>query len=272
VTLIAGQLTALVVLLVLQHTLSKAALEAWGWRIPFAIGGLLAIVVFWIRTGLDETRSYLQAAKETARRGQTMTLLREHPRESAIILTLTAAGSLAFYAYTTYMQKFLVNTAGFGKDTATQIMAAVLVAYMLMQPVVGWASDHIGRKTTMAAGLALGAVATYPAMTAIAHAQSAGLAFALILLLVACHSGYSAVNAAVKAELFPAHIRALGVALPYAIANALFGGTAEYIAQWLKKVHLESGFYVYVAVVMLIAAVAAIRLRNTNVTSLIAED
>jgi MHS family alpha-ketoglutarate permease-like MFS transporter len=272
VTLIGGQLTALVVLVVVQHLLSKSALEAWGWRIPFAIGGLLAIVVFWIRTGLDETRAYLNAAKDTPRRGQTMSLLREHPRETAAILTLTAAGSLSFYAYTTYMQKFLVNTSGFDKDTATAIMAGVLVIYMLVQPLVGWASDHVGRKTTMAVGLGAGALATYPVMSAIAGAHSAGLAFGLILLLVACHSGYSAVNAAVKAELFPAHVRALGVALPYALANAMFGGTAEYVAGWLKKLHVESGFYVYVAVVMAVAAVVAVRLRNTNVTSLIVED
>ncbi|HEV7384949.1 MAG TPA: MFS transporter [Phenylobacterium sp.] len=271
-TLIGGQVMALAVLVVLQHVLSKAALEAWGWRIPFAIGGVLAIVVFWIRTGLDETRAYLRAAAETAQRGQTMALFREHPREFAIVLVLTASGSLAFYAYTTYMQKFLVNTAHFSKDTGTAIMAGVLVLYMLIQPAIGWLSDHVGRKTTMAVGLGLGAIATYPVMTAISHTTSALAAFGLVMVLVLCHSGYSAVNAVVKAELFPARVRALGVALPYALANALFGGTAEYVAEWLKRAKIESGFYVYVAVVMLIGAVAAVRLRNTNVTSLIADD
>jgi MHS family alpha-ketoglutarate permease-like MFS transporter len=271
-TLIGGQVMALVVLVVLQHVLSKAALEAWGWRIPFAIGGVLAIVVFWIRTGLDETHAYLRAAAGTARRGQTMALFREHPREFAIVLVLTSAGSLAFYAYTTYMQKFLVNTAHFSKDTGTGIMAGVLVLYMLIQPGIGWLSDQVGRKTTMAVGLGLGALATYPVMTAISHATSALAAFGLVMILVLCHSGYSAVNAVVKAELFPAHVRALGVALPYALANALFGGTAEYVAEWLKQAKIESGFYVYVAIVMLIGAVAAARLRNTNVTSLIDDD
>jgi MHS family alpha-ketoglutarate permease-like MFS transporter len=272
VTLIGGQLTALLVLVILQHVLPKEALEAWGRRIPFAIGGVLAIVVFWIRTGLEESRSFLAETEAPARRGSTRALFAEHPRESAAILALTAAGSLAFYAYTTYMQKFLVNTAGFEKDTATGIMAAVLVIYMLIQPAVGWVSDYVGRKNTMAIGLGAGALATYPVMTAIAGTRSALEAFGLILVLVLCHSGYSAVNAAVKAELFPAHVRALGVALPYALANALFGGTAEYVAAWLKKVGQESGFYIYVAVVMLVAAVVAARLRNTNITSRIEED
>ena len=170
------------------------------------------------------------------------------------------------------MQKFLVNTAGFGKDTATAIMAAVLITYMLLQPLVGWMSDHVGRKTTIAVGLGAGALATYPVMTAIAGAPSATAAYGLIVVLIICHSGYSAVNAAVKAELFPAHIRALGVALPYALANAIFGGTAEYVAQWLKKAGAESVFYGYVAVVMAVGAVVAARLRNTNVTSLIVDD
>jgi MHS family alpha-ketoglutarate permease-like MFS transporter len=271
-TLIGGQVLALVVVVVLQHTLSKAALAAWGWRIPFAIGGVLAIVVFWIRTGLDETRAYLAETTEKRARGRTLTLLREHPREFAIILVLTAAGSLSFYAYTTYMQKFLVNTAHFSKDTGTAIIAGVLVLYMLIQPGMGWLSDHVGRKTTMAVGLALGGLATYPVMTAISHASTAAIAFGLVMILALCHSGYSAVNAVLKAELFPAHVRALGVSLPYALANAMFGGTAEYVAEWLKQAKIESAFYVYVGVVMLAGAAVAARLRNTNLTSLIADD
>jgi MHS family alpha-ketoglutarate permease-like MFS transporter len=271
-SLIGGQVMALMVLVILQHVLSKADLAAWGWRIPFAVGGALAIVVFWIRTGLDETRAYLTESIATSERGRTMTLLRTYPREFAIVLILTAAGSLAFYAYTTYMQKFLVNTAGFSKDTGTAIMAAVLLAYMPLQPLVGWLSDWVGRKTTIAAGLGLGALATFPVMTAISHTASALAAFGLVMVLVLCHSGYSAVNAVVKAELFPAHVRALGVSLPYAIANAMFGGTAEYVAEWMKKAKIESGFYVYVSLVMLVGAVAAAAMRNTNVTSLIADD
>jgi len=273
-TLIAGQVTALLVLVVLQATLSKAALNAWGWRIPFAIGGLLAIVVYAMQRTLDETGAFLAETGAARERGRTLTLLREHPREVAMIMALTAAGSLSFYAFTTYMQKFLVNTAGFAKDTGTAIMAGVLVVYMLIQPLVGLVGDRIGRKTIMAAGLGLGALATYPLMTAISHSKTAGplAAFGLIMLLLLCHSGYAAVNAVVKAELFPARVRALGVSLPYALANVMFGGTAEYVAEWLKQHRIESTFYVYVAVVMLVGAATAARLRNTNLTSLIEDD
>ena len=271
-TLIGGQVTALLVLVVLQNTLSKGALDAWGWRIPFAIGGLLAIVVYVMQRSLDETGEYLAEKTQGAKRGRTMTLVREHPREVAIIMVLTAAGSLSFYAYTTYMQKFLVNTAGFSKDMGTAIMAGVLVLYMLIQPGMGWLSDLVGRKRTMAVGLLLGGLATFPVMSAISHTHDALAAFGLVMILLLCHSGYAAVNAVVKAELFPAHVRALGVSLPYALANVLFGGTAEYVAGWLKSQQIESYFYAYVGVVMIAGALVAIRMRDTNQTSLLADD
>jgi len=272
VTLIMGQLTALLVLIVLQRLLPKEALEDWGWRIPFAIGGLLAVVVFWIRTGLDESASYTAAKAGGAPAAHTMMLFRHHPRETAIIFGLTAAGSLAFYAYTTYIQKFLVNTTGFAKDTATAISAGALLVYMLVLPLYGWASDRVGRRTMLAASFGVGALATYPIFSALAVTQSALAALLLTTLLVLILSGYSAVSAVVKAELFPAHVRALGVALPYATANAVFGGTAEYVALWFKKAQFESGFYIYVAAVMAVACVIAIRLRDTNRLSLILED
>jgi MHS family alpha-ketoglutarate permease-like MFS transporter len=271
-TLILGQLTALAVLIILQHSLAKDDLEAWGWRIPFAIGGILAVVVFWIRTGLEESTSYLAAKAGGAERSRTMLLFLHHPKETAIIFGLTSAGSLAFYAYTTYMQKFLVNTSGFTKDAATAITAAALVVYMLVQPLVGLLSDKVGRKHTLAFAFGVGALITYPVLSAIAATQDAMTAFLLCTLLVVVLSGYTAVNALVKAELFPAHVRALGVALPYATANAIFGGTAEYAALWFKKINLESGFYVYVSVGMALAFLIALRLRDTNRDSLIEED
>jgi MHS family alpha-ketoglutarate permease-like MFS transporter len=272
VTLILGQLTALAVLILLQKLMAPADLETWGWRIPFAIGGLLAVVVFWIRSGLDESASFANARAQGAPRARTMMLFLHHPKETAIIFALTSAGSLAFYAYTTYMQKFLVNTAGFTKDAATAINAGALVVYMLILPLVGWLSDLAGRRTTLAVSFGAGALLTYPIFTGLAGTSSALTAFLLSTALVVILSGYSAVSAIVKAELFPAHVRALGVALPYATANAIFGGTAEYAALGLRKAGVESAFYVYVAAMMAMAAVVAARLRDTNRLSLILED
>jgi MHS family alpha-ketoglutarate permease-like MFS transporter len=271
-TLIMGQLTALAVLIVLQNVLPKADLDAWGWRIPFAIGGLLAIVVFFIRMGLAESPSFIAAQASGAERSRAMLLFTKFPRETLTIFLLTSAGSLAFYAYTTYMQKFLVNTSGFSKDMATTISAGSLLIYMLIQPLFGLLSDRIGRKTTLIFAFGVGCLITYPLMSAIAGTQDALAAFFMVVALLVVLSGYTAVNAVLKAELFPAHVRALGVALPYALANSVFGGSAEYVALWFKQAQMESGFYIYVSVVMAVALVVAIRLRNTNQESLIAED
>lgn len=272
VTLIMGQLLALAVLIVLQNVMDKADLLAWGWRIPFLIGAVLAVVVFWIRSSLDESPSFLASKQSGAPRSTTMLLFMNHPRESAIIFCLTAGGSLAFYAYTTYMQKFLVNTSGFSKNTATTITAAALFIFMCCQPLFGYLSDHLGRHRTIAFAFGAGALLTYPAMSAIAGTDNAFVAFGLMTLLLVVLSGYTSVSALVKAELFPAHVRALGVALPYAIANALFGGTAEYVALWFKQQGMESGSYIYVSAIMAVAFIVAVRLRNTNRESLITED
>ena len=269
VTLIGGQLLAMALLLILQGVLPEGDLEEWGWRIPFAIGGAMAVIVFWIRRGMDESPSFETAKAAGVEKARGMMLFTRHPRETGIIFVLSAAGSLGFYAYTTYMQKFLVNTAGFAKDQSAWVMAIALLVFMALQPAVGWLSDRIGRKTCLATSFLLGTILVYPLMSTLAAGPSLGVALGLVILQLVVFSGYSAVNGLIKAELYPAHVRALGVALPYALANAMFGGTAEYVALWFKNQGMESGFYIYVAAISAVAFVVAARLRNTNKTSLI---
>jgi MFS transporter, MHS family, alpha-ketoglutarate permease len=271
VTLISGQLVALLVLLVLQAALSPAALDAWGWRIPFAIGGLLAVLVFWLRRRLAETQSFENARAE-GQRSSALALFREHPRAALVVMLLTAGGTLAFYAYSIYLQKFLVNTSGFSRETASAINAAALFGFMLLQPAAGALSDRIGRKPLMVGFGVLGVVLTYPIFTALETVRSPFAAFLLMLGALAIVTGYTAINAVVKAEMFPAHIRTLGVALPYAIANALFGGTGEYVALWFKDSGWERGFYWYVTAMIAVSLVTYLRMRDTRAHSQIVED
>jgi MHS family alpha-ketoglutarate permease-like MFS transporter len=271
VTLISGQLVALLVLLVLQATLSEANLDAWGWRIPFAIGGALAVLVFWLRRRLAETESFENARGE-GRRSGLLALFREHPREAAVVMLLTAGGTLAFYAYSIYLQKFLVNTAGFDRATASQINAAALFGFMLIQPLAGALSDRIGRKPLMVGFGVLGVLLTWPIFTTLESVKSPFAAFLLMLGALVIVSGYTSINAVVKAELFPAHIRTLGVALPYALANALFGGTAEYVALWFKGAGWERGFYWYVTAMIGISLITYLKMRDTAKHSRILED
>jgi len=272
VTLIAGQLIALAVLLVLQFTMSEAALEAWGWRIPFAIGAVLAVVVFYIRRRLAETTSFENARAADTPRSSGVNLFRDHPRQAFLVMALTAGGTLAFYAYTTYMQKFLVNTSGFGRETASQVMTAALFAFMCMQPIAGALSDKVGRKPVMVTFGLLGMVLTVPIFTALESVEDPLAAFVLVFAALLIVTGYTSINAVVKAELFPAHIRALGVALPYALANTLFGGTAEYVALWLKDNGMERGFYWYVTAMIGLSLIVYVTMRDTKKHSLILED
>jgi MHS family alpha-ketoglutarate permease-like MFS transporter len=276
VTLISGQLVALAVLLVLQSTMSDAVLKAWGWRIPFVIGAGLAVLVFYLRRRLAETQSFANAqaaaVPSDVPRSSGTALFKQHPREAMLVMALTAGGTLAFYAYTTYMQKFLVNTSGFSNASATRITAAALFVFMLLQPVFGALSDRVGRKPVMIGFGVSGVLLTYPIFRLLEGTTSPFAAFALVLAALVVVSGYTSINAVVKAELFPAHIRALGVALPYAIANTIFGGTAEYVALWLKLHEMERAFYWYVTAMIAVSLVVYARMRDTRRASLILED
>jgi MFS transporter, MHS family, alpha-ketoglutarate permease len=191
VTLIGGQLTALAVLIVLQHLLTKADMALWGWRIPFVIGAALAVVAYWLRRRLPESHSFVRASAHGTERSGMRRLFLEHRREALTVLGLTAGGSMIFYVYTTYMQKFLTNTAGFSKDQATEISALSLIAFMFAQPVCGWLSDKLGRKPLLLAAFAGGALVTWPVMNGVAHTRSSWTAFCLIFSAMAIQSCYT---------------------------------------------------------------------------------
>jgi MHS family alpha-ketoglutarate permease-like MFS transporter len=199
-------------------------------------------------------------------------LWQRHPREFLIVVAITAGGSTAFYSYTTYMQKFLVNTSGLSRPSATLVMTVALLVFMLIQPWWGMAADRWGRKPFLYLFGFGGMLVTIPVFTAISTASSGLVALGLLLIPLSLLGGYTAISGLVKAELFPAHIRTLGVAVPYAIGNSLFGGTAEFVALWFKQAGFEKGFYWYLTAVIGMAAVGFWMLPETKTTSLIEED
>lgn len=270
VTLISGQLVALVALLALQAVMPEAVLRDWGWRLPFALGGALALLVYWLRRRLAETESF--AKRDRAAASGAFALFRQHPREALLVLLLTAGGTLAFYAYTIYPITFLKKTAGFSDAAATQVNAAALLVFMLVQPLAGALSDRIGRKPLMIGFGVLGLLFTYPIFVALEGVRDGVTAFLLMTAALLIVTGYTAINAVVKAELFPAHIRTLGVALPYALANALFGGTAPSVALWFKQEGWERGFYWYVTAMIGVSLITYATMRDTARNSRIAED
>jgi MHS family dicarboxylic acid transporter PcaT-like MFS transporter len=258
VTLIGGQLLAVLVVVALQAILTHEELVAWGWRIPFVIGAATAVVALYLRRSLAESTSEATRTKKDA--GTMAGLFKYHRAAFFTVLGYTAGGSLIFYTFTTYMQKYLVNSAGMTIKTASTVMTFALLAYMCMQPLFGALSDRIGRRNNMLAFGALGTVGVVPIMFALHTVTNPYAAFFLIALALAIVSFYTSISGIVKAEMFPPEVRALGVGLAYAISNAVFGGSAEYVALALKKAGSESAFFWYVTVMMAIAFIVALRL------------
>lgn len=269
VTLTSGQLVALGVQIVLQQVLTSEQMHSWGWRIAFVIGAAAAVTVMWLRRTMDESQNYkLAVADDTTdtQRGSLRVLL-SYPRECLTVVGLTLGGTIAFYTFTTYMQKFMINTTGLPKEQVTWINFAALLIFVGLQPVYGALSDRIGRRPLLIAFGVGATLCTVPILTAVAHAQSALPAFGLMMLGLIIVSGYTSINAVVKAELFPARIRALGVGLPYALTVAIFGGSTEYVALWLKNMGHENWFFFYVAGCGLISLLVYVFMGETSRTS-----
>jgi MHS family alpha-ketoglutarate permease-like MFS transporter len=272
VTLIMGQLLALGVLVLLQrYFLTQAQLHSWGWRIPFGIGAVLAVSAMYLRRSLMETESFIKESNAKQNRG-TMKALFEHPKAVMIVIGLTMGGTVAFYTFSTYMQKFLVNTSGFDKNQATLISTLTLFVFMLIQPLFGLLSDKIGRKPLLIAFGILGVLTTVPIMTTLGTTHELWAAFGLIMAALIITSLYTSINAVVKAELFPVNVRALGVGFPYAIAVSVFGGSAEYLALLFKDYHHANWFYWYVTACIAVSLIVYATMNDTKKYSRMEED
>ena len=253
-TIIAGQLLALLTVAVLQMLLSEQDLKAWGWRVPFLIGALASIVVVYLRRTMRET-----ATEQDMKRKESGSIkaLMQHKRAVLLTFTITIGCSLYFYTFTAYMQKFLVVSVGLAAPTVSIIMAAALVIFMFCQPVFGLLADRIGVRRNMIIFGLLSTFLVIPLLTAIKSVHDPLSAFALVLCGLLIAAFYTPVTGVLKADLYPPTVRALGVGLPYALGNAMFGGTAEYVALSFRSMGREDVFYVYVAAIGAITLISA---------------
>jgi MHS family dicarboxylic acid transporter PcaT-like MFS transporter/MHS family alpha-ketoglutarate permease-like MFS transporter len=261
VTLIGGQLLAVLVLVVLQQLLSTEQLKDWGWRVPFMLGAVAAVVALYLRKSLSETST---AETRKSKDAGTLAGLLKHKGAFMTVVGFTAGGSLIFYTFTTYMQKYLVNTAGMPAKTASSVMTGALLVYMLMQPLFGALSDKIGRRSSMLWFGGLATLCTVPVLHALKDVSNPYAAFGLVILALAIISLYTSISGLIKAEMFPPEVRALGVGLSYAVGNAMFGGSAEFVALSLKSIGMESTFYWYVTAMCAIALMVSFRMRDPS--------
>jgi MFS transporter, MHS family, alpha-ketoglutarate permease len=274
VTLVGGHVLAQFTLLILLSFLDVETVTAWGWRVGFFIGGIAALVVLWMRRSMDESlsESYLEAVREGKDRaaGSLKALFTTHWRPLLLVFLITAGGTIAFYTYTINAPAIIKSS--FGSDralTATWINLAGLIFLLLLQPVGGLISDRVGRKPLLVFFGIGGVLYTYVLLTYLPQTSSPLVAFALTAVGYVILTGYTSVNAIVKAELFPAEIRALGVGLGYALANSAFGGTAPLLYQAAKSSDRVGQFILYVTVVIGISLLVYVfALRNKGITVL----
>ncbi len=267
VTLIGGQVCAILLLLVLQNVfLTDAELRAWGWRIPFAIGALLAVYAMFMRKDMHETEHFHAAAASTKEHAPMREILK-HWKALLLVVGVTIGGTSAFYTYTTYMQKFLKLSVKLTDQQTTMVTLASLIVALILQPTYGAISDKIGRKPLLIWFGVMGTIFTYPLLSTLQTTKSPFVAFLLIAAAWAIVSGYTSITAVIKAEMFPTSVRALGVGVPYALTVALFGGTVDSVAQFFKLQGHEDWFYWYATACIFISLCVYISLPDTKKTS-----
>ncbi|MNO58341.1 Alpha-ketoglutarate permease [compost metagenome] len=260
-TIIAGQLLALLTVAVLQLVLSEQDLKAWGWRVPFLIGALASIVVVYLRRTMRETAT---AQGMKSKEAGSLRGLMQHKRAVLLTFTITIGCSLYFYTFTAYMQKFLVVSVGIPAPTVSIIMASALVIFMFAQPVFGMLADKIGVRRNMIIFGLLSTFLVIPLLSAIKSVQDPLSAFALVVAGLLIAAFYTPVTGVLKADFYPPTVRALGVGLPYAVGAAMFGGSAEYVALSFRSLGMEEYFYLYVAAIAAITLVSSLLMPDLS--------
>lgn len=251
VTLSGGQLLASLLGVILLGFMTEQQLNDGGWRIPFVIGGVAALLSLAARSRLEETLSNEDAEREES--GSLIALLKQHWKTFLLVVGYTSAGSLTFYVVTVYSKTYLTNIGMDGK-TVGFIMTTTLFVFMIAQPFFGMLSDRIGRRASMLAFSLLSAIFIYPVMVTgmRSFADSPVIITLLLIFLMMLLSFYTSISGLVKAEMFPPHVRALGVGFSYAVGNALFGGSAPSVALLFKDAGIENTFFVYVIIMLII--------------------
>jgi MFS transporter, MHS family, alpha-ketoglutarate permease len=266
-TLIGGQLCAILLLLVLQKVfLTPEQLKDWGWRIPFVIGALLAVYAMFMRKDMHETEHFKET-KKTAGSGTPIRDLMKHWKSLLLVVGVTIGGTSAFYTYTTYMQKFLKLSVKLTDDQTTMVTLGSLLVAIILQPLYGAISDRIGRKPLLVTFGVLGTLCTYPLLSTLQTTKEPFVAFLLIAGAWAIVSGYTSITAIIKAEMFPTSVRALGVGVPYALTVAVFGGTVDSVAQYFKIQGHEDWFFWYATACIFISLCFYLTLKDTKKNS-----
>lgn len=252
----------------LVNLLSKDEMISWGWRIPFLIGSLGALVGYIIRRSTEETLDHdtQVEVRSSSRKQQLFGFLLKHPKESAIVFGISAAPALIFYVWTSYLPTWASITVGFDPKVGLTSGVIALAWFLVLQPLMGILSDKVGRRPLLLTFGAFFTIATVPLLGWIDTSFGRMLTVQLVgVTAIAC---WSSISAAVSAELFPKHLRATGMGVPYAFAVAIFGGTGPYVGTWLANAGMAGAFGWYIAALAAVGTVVFFIMPETAHKSL----
>ncbi|TQM14030.1 MFS transporter [Pseudonocardia kunmingensis] len=261
----AGALIASFMGFVLTSTLDDAAMQSWGWRVAFAVGGLLGLVGLWLRVSVEETESFQRASGEgrTSGKHPIIGMLTEHPVAALRVVGITIAGTLTYYVWISYMPGYASTTIGIPLEEALLANTIAIAYFLCLLPFVALLSDRYGRKPTLLA-FAIGFLLLAWPLFQLLSLGGFGTLLVVELIGVTLIAGYSANCAVVMAEQFPAEVRSTGIGLPYALAVAIFGGTAPYILTWMSSNGLADYVWLYVAAAALIGVAVYATMPETK--------
>lgn len=254
---------------IITGSLPKEAVDSWGWRLAFIIAGLLGFVGLWLRRSVEDTDSFALAQKRNEandaagdRKNSFLRMFKEHPKAVLRVFGITIAGTLLYYMWVSYMPTYAAVTTGIPLSEALLANVIVMVIFLVLLPFAGLLSDKIGRKPTMAAFAGGFLIFAWPAFQLIGGGFWSLLFVELVGIILLL--GYSANCAVIMAEQFPPEVRASGIGVPYALAVALFGGTAPYITTWLNTSGLGEWVWLYAAAAAAIGLVVYLTMPETK--------
>ena len=257
-----ANLLAIGISALLATTLSSQDMTTWGWRVPFLLGSVAAVVGLWVRTHSDETLSEEHLNKATSSdRVRLLDFVRHHPKQTLQVFGLMAAPGLIFYVWTGFLATYANISVGLAVETGLVTGAISLTVFLLLTPLFGLLSDRIGRKPQMIAYCLFFVFATVPLLGSL-RATFASLLFVQLTGMVFI-AGFMSITSAVFAELFPAKLRGSGIGFPYALSVALFGGTGPYVATALIDRGHPSHFAWYIVGLTVITTLFVLRLPET---------
>ncbi|MDT7619399.1 MAG: transporter, family, alpha-ketoglutarate permease [Pseudonocardiales bacterium] len=259
-----GTLLATVLGAVLVGALGAAQMRDWGWRLPFVVGALLALVALYLRARLVESAAF--TAQRSRPERPTLRAFREHPGAVARVVGFTVGGTVAYYTFAVYLPSYAQQVKGVPTSSALWASIAAQLVLVLILPPLGALSDRIGRRPLLiyfGLGFVLLSVPLFALMSASGWSLFLVMTIGLVLF-----AGYGAVAPVAMAELFPTSVRTAGIGLPYALTVAIFGGTAPYLVTSLSQTGRGAVFPWYLAATCLISLIVYLTARETRAVDL----